>query len=277
MSELLNIIKSRKSVRSFDGKPLSAEDRNKLEQYMEAIANPFGVPVRFVLLDAKGNGLSSPVLTGETMYVAGIVKKGNYADVAFGFSLEKLVLYAWSLGIGTTWIGGTMKRELFEQAAGVSDDEMMPCMSPLGYPAKKHSVKETLMRKGVGADSRLSTDKLFFDRTWSVPLNAEDSDELCDLMEMVRWAPSAVNKQPWRIIAADGSFHFYEKQDKGYVSEKTGDLQKVDVGIALCHFVSGMESQKELWKDNYCIPEFLFLMACTISLLYGNRFRTKAG
>jgi hypothetical protein len=62
-------------------------------------------------------------------------------------------------------------------------------------------------------------------------------------MEMVRWAPSAVNKQPWRIIAADGSFHFYEKQDKGYVSEKTGDLQKVDVGIALCHFVSGMESQ----------------------------------
>ena len=121
MSELLNIIKSRKSVRSFDGKPLS---------------------------DAKENGLSSPVLTGETMYVAGMVKKGNYADVAFGFSLEKLVLYAWSLGIGTTWIGGTMKRELFEQAAGVSDDEMMPCMSPLGYPAKKHSVKETLMRKG---------------------------------------------------------------------------------------------------------------------------------
>ena len=214
MSELLNIIKSRKSVRSFDGKPLSAEDRNKLEQYMEAIANPFGVPVRFVLLDAKGNGLSSPVLTGETMYVAGIVKKGNYADVAFGFSLEKLVLYAWSLGIGTTWIGGTMKRELFEQAAGVSDDEMMPCMSPLGYPAKKHSVKETLMRKGVGADSRLSTDKLFFDRTWSVPLNAEDSDELCDLMEMVRWAPSAVNKQPWRIIAADGSFHFYENRTR---------------------------------------------------------------
>ena len=138
-----------------------------------------------------------------------------------------------------------MKRELFEQAAGVSDDEMMPCMSPLGYPAKKHSVKETLMRKGVGADSRLSTDKLFFDRTWNVSLKAEGSDELLDLMEMVRWAPSAVNKQPWRIVATDGSFHFYEKQDKGYVSEKTGDLQKVDVGIALCHFVSGMESQRK--------------------------------
>ena len=242
MSELLEIIKSRKSVRSFDEKPLSGEDRSRLERYLETIANPFGIPVRFVLLDAKENGLSSPVLTGEPIYVAGIVKKGEYADVAFGFSFEKLVLYAWSLGIGTTWIGGTMKRELFERAAGLSEDEMMPCISPLGYPAKKRSVRETMMRKGVGADSRLGADKLFFDRTWGTPLTA-GSDELRNLIEMVRWAPSAVNRQPWRIIAADSSFHFYEKRDKGYFSEKTGDLQKVDVGIALCHFVSGMELQ----------------------------------
>ena len=60
---------------------------------------------------------------------------------------------------------------------------------------------------------------------------------------MVRWAPSAVNKQPWRIIVRDGSFHFYKKQDKGYISEKTGDLQKIDLGIALCHFFAGIEAQ----------------------------------
>ena len=35
----------------------------------------------------------------------------------------------------------------------------------------------------------------------------------------------------------------YEKRDKGYVSEKTEDLQKIDVGIALCHFVMGLEEQ----------------------------------
>ena len=243
MSEYLELIKSRKSVRSFDGKPVSAEDRSRLEQTMEKISNPFGIPVSFVLLDAKENGRSSPVLTGETLYVAGKVKKGNYADVAFGFSFEKLVLFAWSLGIGTTWIGGTMKRELFERAAGLSEDEMMPCMSPLGYPAKKRSVRETMMRKGVGADSRLNADKLFFDRIWGIPLDVSGSEDLRELVEMVRWAPSAVNKQPWRIIAENGSFHFYEKQDKGYVSEKTGDLQKIDVGIALCHLVSGMEEQ----------------------------------
>ena len=243
MSELLEIIKSRKSVRSFSEKPVSEEDRRRLEQYMASIDNPFGIPVRLVLLDAKEHGLTSPVLTGEALYVAGMVKMGSYADVAFGFSFEKLVLYAWSLGIGTTWIGGTMKRELFERAAGLAEGEMMPCMSPLGYPAKKRSVKEIMMRKGIRADTRMSADELFFDGAWGVSLPAPDSGELRDLMEMVRWAPSAVNKQPWRIVAADSGFHFYEKQDKGYVSEKTGDLQKIDVGIALCHFVLGLEEQ----------------------------------
>ena len=54
-------------------------------------------------------------------------------------------------------------------------------------------------------------------------------------------APTAVNKQPWRIIVRDGKYHFYEKKDKGYVSEATGDLQKIDVGIALCHFDLSLE------------------------------------
>ena len=67
MAELLEIIKGRKSVRSFADQAISAEDRSRLEQYLQSIDNPFGVPVRFVLLDAKEKGLSSPVLTGETL------------------------------------------------------------------------------------------------------------------------------------------------------------------------------------------------------------------
>ncbi len=260
MVDLLKTIKGRKSVRTFDGKPVSAEDRQWLEQYLPTITNPFGIPVRFVLLDAKEHGLSSPVLSGETLYVAGIVGKAPYADVAFGYSFEKLVLYAWSLGIGTTWIGGTMKRELFEQAAGLAEGERMPCVSPLGYPAKKRSIREAVMRKGVGADSRMPAEQLFFDGEWDAGLPSPKQAAIADLIEMVRWAPSAVNKQPWRIIVSDRDFHFYEKRDKGYISEKTGDLQKIDVGIALCHFIMGMEEQGEkpevvIDDPGFAVPE----------------------
>jgi len=243
MTDLLNIIRGRKSVRSFDGTPVTPEDRAKLEKYIQTIDNPFGVPVRFVLLDAKEHGLSSPVLSGESLYVAGIVANVPGAEAAYGYAFEKLVLYAWSLGIGTTWIGGTMKREVFEKAAGLKEGELMPCVSPLGYPAKKRSIKETMMRKAVGADNRLPAEKIFFDGAWDKPLPADKQAPIADLIEMVRWAPSAVNKQPWRVITADGAYHFYEKKDKGYIGEKTGDLQKIDVGIALCHFVLGMEEQ----------------------------------
>jgi len=245
MTELLKTIKERKSVRTFDGQPVRPEDRRKIEEYLPAISNPFHIPVRFVLLDAEAHGLSSPVLSGETLYAAGIVSGSTFSEAAYGFSFEKMVLYAWSLGIGTTWIGGTMKRELFERAAGLSEGEMMPCVTPLGYPAKKRSIRETMMRKGVGADSRMPADKLFFEEKWEVPMSRSKQDEIADLIEMVRWAPSAVNKQPWRIIASGQDYHFYEKQDRGYTGQKTGDLQKIDVGIALCHFTMGLEEMGE--------------------------------
>lgn len=239
MSYLQEAIIGRKSVRSYDGRKLTDEDRNKLAERTKSISNPFGIDVEFKFLDGEEFGLSSPVLTGEKEYVTGITNKEPYADVAFGYSFEQLVIYAWSLGIGTVWIGGTMKREVFESAAGLTEGQRMPCVSPLGYPASKRSIKEMLMRKGVGADSRKPYKELFFDESLDTPLEADT--EVRRILELVRWAPSAVNKQPWRIIRKDDIYHFYKKADKGFENEAVGDMQRIDVGIAICHFVLGAE------------------------------------
>ena len=243
----METIKARRSVRTFDGAALRDEDRAALLAYAQSIENPYGIPVDFVFLDAAEHGLSSPVIAGEKLYVAGKAAKGPHAEEAFGFSFEKLVLYAQSLGVGTTWIGGTMNRALFEKAAGLKDGERMPCVSPLGYPAKRMSMREALMRKGVHADERQSASSLFFDGGFSTPLNEED-ERVRAALEMLRWAPSAVNRQPWRVVRIGRAYHFYLKHAKGFVSEATGDLQKVDMGIALCHFLSGAEGEFRL-KD----------------------------
>ena len=243
----MDVIKGRRSVRTFDGRALTDEDRTALIEYSRSIRNPYDIPVEFVFLDAAEHGLSSPVIAGEKLYVAGKVAKKAHAEEAFGFSFEKLVLFAWSLGVGTTWIGGTMSRGQFEKAAGLKAGEMMPCVSPLGYPAKKMSVRETLMRKGVKADERKNAAALFFDGDFSTPLTAENENVMAAL-EMVRLAPSAVNRQPWRIVRIGSAYAFYLQHAKGYVSEATGDLQKVDLGIALCHFMSGAEGECKL-KD----------------------------
>ena len=52
-------------------------------------------------------------------------------------------------------------------------------------------------------------------------------------LEMVRLAPSAVNKQPWRVVVDGNMVHFFEVHS---LPAAEVDLQRVDVGIAICHF-----------------------------------------
>ena len=233
----LSAIRSRRSVRTFDRNGLRPEDAEKLMDFARKAENPYDLPVTWELLDARENGLSSPVIVGTDTYIAGKIQRVPHAEEAFGYTFETIVLFAESLGIGTTWIAGTMDRPAFERAMKLEEGEVMPCVSPLGYPAKKMSIRESMMRKGVKADSRLDFEKLFFDGSFSTPLSAEKAGKLQDTLEAVRLAPSAVNKQPWRLVVCDGKVHFYEKRSKGYVSADGWDLQKVDMGIALCHFV----------------------------------------
>ncbi len=234
--QMLEIIQKRRSVRTFDGEALRAEDAQKIMEFAETLENPYGIAIRWKLLDAKKHGLKSPVIVGTDAYIAGKLLRMPYAEEAFGYSFEKIVLFAESLGIGTTWIAGTMDRAAFEQAMELVDGEVMPCVSPLGYPAKKMSVREAMMRKGVKADSRFPFETLFFDGSFDTPLTRETAGKLYDALEAVRLAPSAVNKQPWRAVVCGDNVHFYEKRNKGYVSENGWDLQKIDLGIALSHF-----------------------------------------
>lgn len=236
---MMELIKTRKSVRTFDGRLLSEEDKKALVEYTETITNPYGIPVEFVFLDAEEHGLSSPVINGEHLYVAGKVKNVPHCEEAFGYSFEKLVLYAWSRGIGTTWIGGTMKRELFEKAANRQEDELMPIVSPIGYPAKEQAEVDRKLRENVHGDERLAPSELFYENDFSHPITDGD---LNDALEAVRWYPSAANMQPCRVVKVGNAYHFYEKHTEGYRGAEW-DVQGIDMGIAICHFMSMTEGR----------------------------------
>jgi len=235
MEHIIDIIKSRRSVRTFDGKEISSAKKEDLKSFMTSIENPYKIPVEFKLLNAKKEGLSCPVVSGTDLYVGGKIKQVPQANVAFGYSFEMLILYAQSIGIGTVWLGGTMNRPAFENAMKLSADEMMPCASALGYTAKKMSLKENMMRKAIKANERLPFNELFFDKSFNTPLTKDKAGILANPLQMVRLAPSAVNRQPWRVVVTDNAVHFYLKRSKGF-SASAIDMQKIDMGIALCHF-----------------------------------------
>lgn len=98
-----------------------------------------------------------------------------------------------------------------------------------------------MMRKAIKTDSRNPFETIFFDGTFDVPLTGKAAGRLAGVLEMVRRAPSAVNKQPWRVVADKTGVRFYLKRTKGFISEAAGDMQKIDLGIALCHFALAAE------------------------------------
>ena len=57
MEHITNIIKSRRSVRTFDGREISVAERENLKAFMATTENPYKIPVEFKLLNAKENGL----------------------------------------------------------------------------------------------------------------------------------------------------------------------------------------------------------------------------
>ena len=236
MNNITEHIRNRRSVRTYDGKELDKNDIEKLTTFAQTIENPFKIPVDFKLMNAKEYGLNCPVVVGTDLYVGGKIKWSENASVAFGYSFEMLVLYAQSIGIGTVWLGGTMNRPAYEKAMELDNDEIMPCASALGYPAKKMSLRESIMRKGVKADERLPFEELFFDGSFDKPLSKEKAGKWTEALEMVRLAPSAVNKQPWRVVVTDNAVHFYLKRSKGFARTEKLDMQMIDMGISLCHF-----------------------------------------
>jgi len=241
MQNIEKLVCERRSVRTYDERKLSTDHLKRIHSFMAEIDNPWNIPVKFVLMDSKEHRLTCPVVVGTDLYVGGKISKIPHAEEAFGYSFEKLVLFAQSLGIGTVWLGGTMDRDAFERAMNLGADEMMPCASALGYPAQKMSMRESVMRKAIKADSRISFEELFFDGSFDTPLTQERAGKLTFPLEMVRLAPSAVNRQPWRIVVTDGSVHFYLR--RGKFGAGTFDMQKIDLGIALCHFALAAEER----------------------------------
>lgn len=232
--QAIEMIKKRKSVRTFDGNPLRDEDRAALLQYIQTQKNPFDVPIEFKLLNVKDHNISSPVIIGTDEYIAAKGSRCNNFELGYGYSFEAFCLFAESLGIGTVILAASISRNAFEKAMNLQDNEVMPVATPIGYPAAKRSIRESLMRTGLKADNRIDFDKLFFDGDFNSGLSMDNAGIFGEALEMLRWAPSATNKQPWRAVVSGDTVHFYE--EKTIKDSTVGDIQKVDMGIALAHF-----------------------------------------
>ncbi len=159
----------------------------------------------------------------------------------YGYMLESAILFVTDMKLGTCWLGGSFTRSSFARKISATVEGLVPAVASVGYILKKEQSGVTI-RQLVGGHNRKPWENLFFREKFGVPLSPDDAGPFAGLLEMVRIAPSASNKQPWRIIKDRDSWHFYMQRTRGYGKSFTfrllniADLQRVDMGIAMCHF-----------------------------------------
>ncbi len=248
-------IRVRRSCRTYSDRPIEPERLAELKGFLASNTRGlFGNATRFKLLDFNELGTDEirtlgtyGVIRGARLFIAGVVRKQPKAMEDYGYCLEKIILKATSLGLGTCWLGGTFRRRGFAGVMNLADAEYLPAITPVGYPGEKRSLIDRLFRFSAGSDRRKPWNELFFDRDADTPLPRESTGRYEIPLECVRLAPSASNKQPWRIVRDQGTFHFYLSRTPGYDNIiKDIRLQNVDMGIAMCHFEL---SAKELGED----------------------------
>ncbi len=241
---MIHVIKKRKSVRTFSKQPFNEELITSINtiitEYSKSVG-PFGNLCRFTLIPALVEGFKPGTygfIKDPEAYIAGICKNDNEALVDFGYTFEKIILELTALNLGTCWLGGTFKRESFKSNLHITGSELIPAVTPIGFPAEHRRVFEKGMRKIAQSDRRKPWEVLFFDGGLLTPLSKQSAGELSIVFEMVRIGPSASNKQPWVLVLSEDRtlIHFFLNFMPGYTGNKMGfEMQRLDIGIAMAH------------------------------------------
>jgi len=271
---ITEIISQRYSCRSYRTEPIAAETQRRMQDFLATLhTGPLGTRLRFLLFAATEGDRQSlrglgtyGFIRGATGFITGAAGPGDKNLEDFGYQMEAAILAATALGLGTCWLGGSFTQSSFARKIGAADGEIVPAVTATGY-AVERSWYSGLVRSQVGADRRLSRDCLFFLGRFDAPLPAGASGLYAWPLEMLRLAPSASNKQPWRIIKGANAWHFYLQRTPGYgrgsltfTLLRLADLQRVDMGIAMCHFEltareAGLDGQWAVMNPRIDIPD----------------------
>jgi hypothetical protein len=240
------LVKDRFSCRSYSKEHIAEEKRQQLAAFIASNqTGPFGSPTRFELITATEadrkalQGLGTyGFIKNPTGFILGAMSEGEKNLEDFGYTMEHIILFATDLGLGTCWLGGSFTKGRFAKKIAAGEKERVPAVTSVGNIADGLGVRQRFSRK----KHRYTWDELFFDQALGRPLSQDKAGAYAMPLEAVRLGPSASNKQPWRVVKENDTWHFYVQRTPGYQNRwimkllNVDDMQRLDAGIAMCHF-----------------------------------------
>jgi nitroreductase len=246
---MIEAMNNRISIRTYKKTPLTQQDLSKVEQIMKEIElekGPFGNHISTFFYNSSYVDKDVDVKIGTygfiknaPHFIGGITKNSFQHIVDFGFIFEKLILRLTELELGTVWLGGTFNRKALNHI--IADDEIIPALTAVGYKSQKTTLRDKTTRHLAKSNHRKPVEDLFFEQTIETPIHL--NHRLIEHLQHVRFAPSASNKQPWRLIIQNDSIDFYLQRNKNYAQILPFDIQALDIGIAICHFTLSLEDK----------------------------------
>lgn len=251
--DIIQAMRERRSVRSFNGEPLSPSVISDLHKAIEDSYSPFdgNVTIRLKSFELEGDFKPSTygVIKGASDFFLLAIGEGEDSALAAGFRFEQVVLNAWQMGLGTCWIAATFKGSRFDKGEKWPEGETLRIISPVGVPEKQRFF-EKFTRFALGSRNRKPFSDLFFEDDFKKPLNPEN--KFAEALQMLRIAPSSTNSQPWRALVKNDKVLFYYKPKS--------KISVLDTGIGICHFYeterfNGYEGRFEKATDVPASPE----------------------
>lgn len=253
---IIEAIKRRFSARTYRKEKLNPDDFLQVQKMIDEIKQmkgPFGHSIDLFLFDQELKDEKEKigtygVIKNATLFIGGMTKNEKEHLIDFGYIFEYLILRLTSLNIGTVWLGGTFTRK--KLLSLLRDDLMIPAITPIGYCEEQRSFMDHLFRRLSKGDLRKPIDELFFYQDFNQKIK---TDQLTmnqkEYFDLIRFAPSASNKQPWRLIVTDNQIDLFIERTKNYGKVLTYDIQLLDMGIVLCHIVYGTLKKTQIKYD----------------------------
>lgn len=229
-----NFLKTRKSVREFKVRNLSADAAKGVQKQIDEIADKAAAHnARFTFVEDGGRLYKE--LEGKGGYAGVMIKAPSYivldvdntqADSYLNgaYYMEEIITGLLDLGLGSCWISlqnvGLDDKALLKEWNADDADFMLA----VGYPNNSSVIGEEPY------SSRLGVEDIVYKEEIGQPITIEELEQrgLDDLFYYVRYAPSQYNEQPWRYVVKPGSIDMYMKD--------LGRNYLVEAGIAMYYF-----------------------------------------
>jgi len=234
------VILRRISVRAYQPEPASLVDLEAVQRAGERAEALTEAKMQFHLCTDARMGKEIKGLIGDygkTIHAPHFIvlasREGEGYLTDAGFRFEQMVLNATERGLGTCWVGLMFKEASLRSTLGLDSSWRMMVLSPIGR-ALENSLTNRMLRTLAGSKGRRPIEQTFFWQRYNekLPTSVTSDERLMQVLEATRWAPSWMNKQPWRFVLQEREILVYKA---GQQEREGKDYTLLDCGIAMCH------------------------------------------